>query len=295
MMTTESRENARRKRQAPSPLETRIRNVYDVLPASERKIADLVLDFPGEMAAYNATELAELAGGSKAAVTRLIQRLGYVKFEEARRASRNAQKLKPSVHMAPRQFAKKSFASRIVSHIEQETYNIVQTMEWLDPASLGEITTAIWQAERVHVFGCRNSLQFATHLRWQLSQVRPNVHLLPTSGQILAEFLSDMAAHDVLIVIGFRRRVPLVVRALDIAAANGVNVLYITDVGARGHTGAKWTLRCAVQGEVPFGCYAGVLSLLHFLSVSLMQRAGKRGRERLKAIEQLQDELLEFG
>ncbi|MDH3379196.1 MAG: MurR/RpiR family transcriptional regulator, partial [Gammaproteobacteria bacterium] len=54
--------------------ESRIREQYDALPASERKIADLILEFPGDVAAYSATELAALANSSKAAITRLIRR-----------------------------------------------------------------------------------------------------------------------------------------------------------------------------------------------------------------------------
>ena len=52
-------------------LESRLREHYDALPTSERKIADLMLDFPSEVAAYSGTELAGLAGSSKAAVTRV--------------------------------------------------------------------------------------------------------------------------------------------------------------------------------------------------------------------------------
>ena len=55
---------------------SRIRVHYQSLPPSERKLADLILDFPGDIAGYSATELAHLAGVSKAAATRLFQRLG---------------------------------------------------------------------------------------------------------------------------------------------------------------------------------------------------------------------------
>ena len=45
----------------------RIRVHYQGLPPSERKLADLILDFPGDIAGYSATELADLAGVSNAA------------------------------------------------------------------------------------------------------------------------------------------------------------------------------------------------------------------------------------
>ena len=64
----------------PKSLEARIRKFYDLLPESERRIADFILDFPGEIAAYSATELSQFSGGSKAAMTRLVHRLGFRKF-----------------------------------------------------------------------------------------------------------------------------------------------------------------------------------------------------------------------
>lgn len=55
----------------------RIRDALPELHPSEQKLAKLVLDFPGEMAGYTATEIAELANVSNAAVSRFVRRIGY--------------------------------------------------------------------------------------------------------------------------------------------------------------------------------------------------------------------------
>jgi DNA-binding MurR/RpiR family transcriptional regulator len=285
----------KRQRPAAASLENRIRDVYEQLPSSERKIADLILEFPGEIAAYAATELAELAGGSKAAVTRLIHRLEYSSFEEARRASRDAQSWGSPLYLMPREPAQKGFAGRIQTHIDQDTKNVAQTMERLSPDRFEEIVNAIWRARRVFVLGYRNSHYLAGYLRLQLMLARPDVHLLSAAGETLAEFLADLDKNDLLIVIGLRRRVPEVSRTIGAAADNGAKVLFVADANARLQKAATWTLPCAVQGHDVFDRYAGAVSLLHFLSVSLMSRSGKRGRERLKMIEQLQEDLHEFG
>jgi DNA-binding MurR/RpiR family transcriptional regulator len=91
-MSKQENSNGQRPGDAKQPsLQARVQQHYGELPKSERKLADLILDFPGEIAAYSATELANLAGASKAAVTRLTRRLGYQSFEEARVAARDAQ------------------------------------------------------------------------------------------------------------------------------------------------------------------------------------------------------------
>ncbi len=292
-----STETEHRPRRGPPEvsLESRIRDRYESLPASERKIADLILDFPGEVAAYSATELAELAGGSKAAVTRLTQRLGFTNFEEARRAARDAQKWGSPLYLMPRETEKTGFENQIRNHIEQDTKNIALTMESLDETGLEAIVDGIWRARRVYVCGYRNSHYLAGYLRWQIIQARPDVNLLPAAGETLAEFLADMGKSDFLVLIGFRRRVPEVSRTVEVAAARGAKVLFITDASARPHNGATWTLRCAVQGSDLFDRYAAAMSLLHFLSVSLMSRSGRKGRGRLKTVERLHEDLNEFG
>jgi DNA-binding MurR/RpiR family transcriptional regulator len=56
----------------------------------ERQLAEFVLDFPGDLPSYAASELAALAGVSNATVTRFIKRLGYLHYDDARRQVREA-------------------------------------------------------------------------------------------------------------------------------------------------------------------------------------------------------------
>jgi len=292
-----SEKTSREESRTPPPvsLESRIRDRYEALPSSERKIADLLLDFPGEIAAYSATELAELADSSKAAVTRLIRRLGFSNFEEARRAARDVQNWGSPLYLMPRKPDQAGFGGRVQSHIEQDIQTISLTMESLNPETVSGIVTAIWRARRVFVFGNRNSNFLARYLRWQFLQARPDVHLMPGAGETFAEYVSDMNEQDVMVVIGLRRRPPDVSRILEATADAGAKVLYITDISARPQVKATWTLLCAVRGSDVFDRYAGAMSLMHFLSVSLMSRSGDKGRARLKAIERLHEDFQELG
>ena len=71
-----------------SSLLGRVRDQLHELPPTERRLADLILDFPGELASYSASELAALANVSNATVSRFIRRLGYDNYDEARRQAR---------------------------------------------------------------------------------------------------------------------------------------------------------------------------------------------------------------
>lgn len=275
-------------------LESRISAHYDRLPESERKIADLILDSPGEIAAYSATELAELAGGSKAAVTRLIRRIGYDSYEAARRAAREGQNWGSPLYLMSRTPARSRFSERIQAHIEQDVRNISLTLEGLRADVFEDIIGRICSADRVYFLGYRNSRHLAAYARTQIMQVRPDVHLMPAAGETIAEYMADMTIRDLLIVIGLRRRVPEVSRAIAKASGAGIDVLYITDWTAPPHPGARWTIPVAVRGKDLFDRYASTMSLLHFIAVSVVDKAGEAGRKRLNRIETLHSGLHEF-
>jgi len=279
---------------APEPLQRRLHAMYDRLPESERKIADLVLDFPGEVAAYSATELAALAGASKAAVTRLVRRLGYDSFEAARRTARDARDWGSPLYMLRSGAQPEGFDARVRAHAERDMANLSRTLDALDPQIVGAIVDALAGARRVWLFGYRNSHYLAGYARWQFIQVRGEVHLLPMAGETLAEYLEDLGSEDLLAVIAFRRRVPAVERVVALAHARGAQVLLVTDLAARVRAPATWTLRCEVRGEDLFDRYTAAISLLHLLSVELVGRTGTAGRRRLERIEDLHERLGEL-
>ena len=190
----------------PKSLEARIRKFYDLLPESERRIADFILDFPGEIAAYSATELSQFSGGSKAAMTRLVHRLGFENFEEARRTARDARVWGSPMYLMTKDPQPDSFRERLKSHLEQDVTALHRIFDALNEDQFTAIVERICAVKRVWLLGYRNSHYLAGYFRWQLIQVRGDVHVLPGGGETLAEHLSDITPDDLLIVVGFRRR-----------------------------------------------------------------------------------------
>lgn len=276
-------------------LEARIRVYYESLPESERRVADLILDFPGEIAAYSATELSQFSGGSKAAVTRLVQRLGFENFEEARRAARDARVWGSPMYLMTKDSRSKTFRERLQRHVEQDVEAVHRTFDALDDDQFTEIVAQICAVKRVWLLGYRNSHYLAGYFRWQLIQVRGDVHILPGGGETLAEHLSDITSEDLLIVVGFRRRTFEVRQVLGWAGRKKIPSLLIADQTVAGDTEATWTIRCETRGADIFDRYAGVVSLFHFLSMGVVARAGGRGRKRLAKIEELHEDLHQFG
>jgi DNA-binding MurR/RpiR family transcriptional regulator len=276
-------------------LDLRIRSAYDDLPKSERAVADLMLEFPGDVAIYSATELAERTMVSNAAVTRLVKRLGYADYREAQREVRAQQATGQPIYLNNSLVQPPSQGASLTQHLERDILNLRATFEGLTPKDLDEAIRAILKAEQVFTLGFRNSYFFASYLRRQLNQVRPSVHLLPLPGQVVMEDLGAATQKDLVIAIGMRRRVALISPAMKLLQARKVPVLYITDHRTvRTAKLARWVFHCHARGVSLFDSYVPVISLLNYLSTEVMAQAGAGGRKRLKQIEDALDACAEI-
>jgi DNA-binding MurR/RpiR family transcriptional regulator len=285
----------------PLTLEARIQAHYEELPPAERRLGDLLLSFPGDIATYSAGELAEAAGTSRAAASRFFQRLGYKDFNEVRLQVREARRWGSPVYLSEGRLEDangegKSLASQAVAeHLRQETHNLTRTLEAIRPDLLRELVDAIGEARRVHVVGFRNSRMLALYLQRQLLLLRSDVSLIPQSGQTLGEDLVDVQEGDVLVMVGMRRRVGAVTRIMEIAREQGARTLLITDPSATQTARlANWTLTCEVRSPSLLDSYAAAMSVLNLLCTLLIQRSMKTGFERLRRIEGLHEELDEL-
>lgn len=287
-------------RQDPHSLEARIHAHYDALPPAEKRLGDLLLSFPGDIATYSAGELAQAAGTSRAAASRFFQRLGYRDFNEARQQAREAKRWGSPVYLSSAspsggQPGSTQASQPIADHLAQERDNLTLTLESIRPDRLRDAMDALAHARRVHVAGFRNSHMLASYLQRQLHIVRPDVALLPRAGQTLAEDLVDIAEGDVLVMVGMRRRVALVSRILEIARRQGARTLLLTDPSAAEPTqNATWAFVCEVRSQSLFDSYSAAMSVMNLLCSSLFHHELHQGQERLKRIETLHDDLDEL-
>ncbi len=274
-------------------LEKRILARFDGLPNSERQIAELLLNFPSHLTTHSATELASLSGTSKAAVTRLIQRLGYASFAEARAEVRSAQQWGSPLYLDhERQVDHLTHQQPIDTHIAADTEILRKTLEGLEPKALDEIVNALHQGRRIVIIGHRNSALLAAYCRAQLGVLRGNVELAPMQGETLAEGLYGLSDQDVLLAVGFRRRVPAFITALEIARHAGARIALLTDPGGAAiSTQADWTIICHCRGASIFDSYVAAVSIINFIANRLFARSGGNARERLRGIESLHDSL----
>lgn len=276
-------------------LEALVRAAYEDLPGSERKLADLILAAPGEVAGYSATELAGLAGTSKAAATRFFKRLGFRNFSEARQLARARQNWGSPLYLDRAPSGATDPAGAVAQYVDDEVRVLRESLGQQNPEQLDAAADSIARARRVWVIGFRNSHFIAGYGRWQFIQFRPDVHLLPRTGETLAEQLANVGPQDTVVLVGVRRRIAGFRRIVEICADLGADIVYITDPTARAETArVTWTFVCAVGSAYLFDSYAGPMSLLRLLAISAYRKIGRVGQNHLEAIEQLHDRLDAF-
>ena len=134
-------------------LALRIQERYEGLTASEQKLATLLLDRPDEILTFSATELAGLAGVSKATAARFFRNLGYSDFNEcACRPARSAT-APARCTRCPMPAEPPEGASTVPTHLQVEMANLTRTFEDLRSDLLGSVADRLAAAERVWVAG----------------------------------------------------------------------------------------------------------------------------------------------
>lgn len=276
-------------------LEKRIEAHYESLPPAERRLGDLLLRFPGDIANFSATELAEMAGTSKAAATRLFRRLGYESFNELREEIRNASSWGSPIYIAEEVPPSNNRGSIVAEQLRRDYENLSRTLESIDPKDFADIVEAIASARQVVVTGFRNSHILAFYFYRQLILLRTDVRLLPTSGQTMGEDLVDLGPEDLVVLIGLRRRVAAATKVMDLARRLGARCLLVADPSAA-HIRriATWTITCEVRGVSAFDSYTAAISVLNLLCTATLRHGGKASYARLRRAEQIHDELEEL-
>jgi DNA-binding MurR/RpiR family transcriptional regulator len=269
-------------------IDERIEQHYPELGPQEQKAADTLLDHLGELAVYNAAELAELSGVSKATMSRLFRRLGFADYQEVKEHTRG-------LRSSGMPLASNEAAGGIALHAALEQQNLNRLFENLDDDRLAGIATLLSEARTIVLVGFRNSFPIALHLRQQLLQCRGNVVLAPQPGQSVGEEIAGLGRADVVILLGFRRRPAGFRNVLEAAAGTGAHTILIGDASARWLAGAASTwIECPVDGSAAFDSYASAMSLASALASGVIAARGREGRKRVSEVAGLYDAIGEI-
>ena len=275
------------------PLTQRIHDAYGGLTETERKAAEFIMGRPGDFATFAARELAERSGVSGATVSRLVRRLGYGSYEEARREARSLRAAGSPFYLF--NDLQPGDSELIGRHLEEESRALEQTLSMLDPLLVTEVAARLAEARHVWFVGFRNSRFLADYARAVFTSFRTEAYALAPSGQTLAEGVAGVGKGDVVVAFGMRRRVRFFAPLLETLAAQQAEILLITDRSMRAALPAvRWTVLCSIETAQPIDSYSGALAITRLLALETLRRLGPRARQRLGTIEAAQNRLREL-
>jgi DNA-binding MurR/RpiR family transcriptional regulator len=270
----------------------RIDGRYGELSPQEQRAADFILDHMSDLAVYNASELARLSGVSKATVSRLFRRLGFQDSAEVRDHARALRNVGAPLGGPG---ASAGTPSRLAAHAEAEQDNLRRLLLTLEDGRLDEAARLLQTAQNVVIVGLRNSYPLALHLRQQLVQARDNVRLAPLPAQSLGEDLAGLGPNDVVVLLGFRRRVAGFGDIVTAIRRRGVPLVLIADSSARTYSDqATHWLECPVDSVSAFDSYATAMSLVNLLATGVMGAQVRESRTRIAAITSVYEDLDEL-
>ncbi len=268
---------------------------YDELLPSERKLADVVMQHQANLASYSATELASLAGVSKATAARFFRRLGYASFSQFRSDARAHPSAESPLFKFEEVAKLAGSGSSLVRHFSIDAQNLATTLQSLSHDEIKAAVAVLSGAQRVWIVGYRNGYATAFYAHALFSHARSNVFLLNDSAAKMADLLVDAGANDVLFVIDFRRRTRLLAQLVGVARQAGAKIVLLTcsPVSALARPGDV-ILGCVTAGSAVFDSYVGPISIVNYLGASLVARMRPNARKRMERIERIHEALADL-
>ena len=184
-----------------------------------------MISFPGELASYTASELAELAQVSTATVSRFVRKLGYTNYDEARRQVRTEQR--PGAALYLRSWKLNRLEEALRAHVEQAVKNLQDAFLGITMNEIGSVAHKLIKARHVWIIDFRTSQSFAAYLQCQTIQVLEQVSVVPQAGQTLGEFIVGIQRDDAVVYTGLKRRVKVAEELLSQLRKSKADLLYI--------------------------------------------------------------------
>lgn len=276
-----------------SRLVLRIYEKQSRLTASEQKLAHVLLENQGIIETHTATELANLAGVSKATAARFFRNLGYADFEEVRlqaREERNRTEPYSQLSVAAEPLAS---GRSIGDHMDLELRNLTRTFEELRSDRLPEISSLISQAPNIWFLGFGAEDGVARTGRSLFSRLRHGVHHMAGDGQDWQIDLATAGPRDVLVLLTLEPRPRLLRSIVSFARTSRIKIITLTDHSYQPQAArfSDVVLPCHVSSYGLVPTHATLLSMLRLLAVSFAGENPDQVKRRSDTLDAIAEEL----
>lgn len=276
-----------------SRLVLRIQERFSRLTAGEKKLAQLMLDREDDILTHSATEIAEMAGVSKATTARFFQHLGYADFNEVKQQAREERNRTEPYGLSVGGSEHIALGKAIGTHLELELKNLTKTFEELRSDRVRDAAEVLKDAPRVWVLGLGAEEGFARYARILLARLRHSVMILGINQGSWAEDLAMTGPKDALLLITLPPRPAALAPIVSYAETTRMNVVTIADrnYAVEAQRFSRVVLPCHVASFGLGPSHTAIGSAIRLLAVTYAALAGKSATQRSEIIAGIHEEL----
>lgn len=209
-----------------------IKQSFENMTDSEKKIAEYVLNNTSEIYKLSAAELASFTDTSGASVIRFVKKIGFEGFQEFKIALAKNDVEEKDEEADYDYIDVKDTVREVMSKTARKNIKTIEdTLELLDEKQVEEAMNAIQKAKHIYLFGVGASALIALDFQYKLLRINKNAFMHLDSHMQLS-----MAAHieeeDVAIAISYAGKTKEVYSALFKAKEKGAKCISITKYGS---------------------------------------------------------------
>lgn len=267
-----------------------IQKMLEQLPASERKIAEFILENPQEVLNSTVNDIGVQARTSGAAVIRLCKSLGLNGFQDLK--VRIAGDL---VKPAEQGYRDIEPGESFFSIVQKTTSNSIQSLrdseEMMNYEELERAVSSLLRAKNVHLFGIGASHIIAIDAQQKFIRIHKGATAF-SDTHLAATVIANAGPDDVVFGISHSGETEEVIRVLELAKEYGVKTISLTKYGQSTVSSlADIKLFTASSGEAPFRSAAtsSRLAQLFIIDVLFLAMSTVQYEETVEYIDKTRD------
>jgi DNA-binding MurR/RpiR family transcriptional regulator len=208
-----------------------LREGFDGFSRSQKAVARYIIDHLEEVGYLSAEELGQKGNTSSSTVVRFAQSLGFGGYPDMQRAARDEYRLgataRPVVHDDQLGFSIEE--DLLTRSLKTDVLSLEETISKNTVDRFNRSVRMLAGARQVLAVGLHEAAVVAEHTAYVLELLGIPCLAVTDSSEVNVARLSRLGGEDVLLAIGFRRAHSVTISFAEKAAAQGVNVLVITD------------------------------------------------------------------
>lgn len=263
-----------------------INNRYRTLTKSHKLVADYLTDNLNDIAFCTLEELAAKIGVSTTTVIRFSRVLGYSGYTEMQKDIQSNIQTKVNLPDRLAQLQTGRADTLLTDSFQNDIHSIQLTLDAQTPQDLQAAIDLISSSANVYVLGMRGSFSLSYYMASRLSEIRENVRLIQSVGQLCPEEIVSAKPGDVCVAYLFPRYSKLSTVILSWMKSEGVKIILFTSQNySTVQNYGDIILPCSVSSLSYKNSYTAPMCLSNYLIAALAQQNYEESQRVLEKTE----------